>query len=128
MTVLGMLWKGIADYATERGGRYLLGCSSITSQDPAVGASAYAELCRRYLVKPEFRTKPLPKYDCQLEHLAEETPHIPKLLRAYLSVGAKICGPPALDKEFKTIDFLTLVDLPEMPATVRARFFGERHG
>src|SRR5260221_13511632 len=41
LIVLGMLWKGIADYAQQRGARYLLGCSSITSQNPAGGASAF---------------------------------------------------------------------------------------
>jgi putative hemolysin len=46
------------------------------------------------------------------------------LLRAYLTLGAKICGPPALDRQFKTIDFLTLVDLVKMPALARQRFFG----
>jgi putative hemolysin len=124
LVVLGLLWKGIADYARKRGGRYLCGCSSITSQDPAVGASAYTELCRRHLVKSPWRTQPRPTFDCPLDHLAEEPPKIPKLLRAYLSIGAKICGPPALDRQFKTIDFLTLLDLHEMPALVRARFLG----
>lgn len=124
LAVLGLLWKGIADYACARGGRYLCGCSSITSQDPAVGASAYGELCRKHLAKAEFRTRPVPEYECPLAHLAEEAPKIPKLLRAYLSVGAKICGPPALDREFKTIDFLTLVDLEALPPQARARFFG----
>jgi len=33
---------------------------------------------------------------------------VPKLLRTYLAIGARICGPPAIDREFKTIDFLTL--------------------
>ena len=46
------------------------------------------------------------------------------MLRAYLSIGAKICGPPALDCQFKMIDFLTLLDLHAMPALVRARFLG----
>jgi len=93
-------------------------------RDPAVGASAYAELCRRHLAPPGLRTRPTPAFDCPLEHLAEEPPKIPKLLRAYLSIGAKICGPPALDRQFKTIDFLTLLDLRAMPALVRARFPG----
>jgi len=48
----------------------------------------------------------------------------PKLLRAYLSIGAKICGPPAVDREFKTIDFLTLLDLERISPTARARFLG----
>jgi len=49
---------------------------------------------------------------------------IPKLLRAYLALGAKICGPPALDRQFKTIDFLTLLDLETLHPLARQRFFG----
>jgi putative hemolysin len=49
---------------------------------------------------------------------------IPKLLRAYLTLGAKICGPPALDRQFKTIDFLTLLDLETMPLLARQKFMG----
>jgi len=122
LVVLGMLWKGIADYARDRGARYLCGCSSITSQDPAVGASAYAELCRKHLVPPRWRTSPVPDFECPLDHLSKETIKIPKLLRAYLSIGAWICGPPALDRQFGTIDFLTLLDLDALPAEVRKRF------
>ena len=56
-----------------------------------------------------------------LEALAADPPKIPKLLRAYLSIGAKICGPPALDREFKTIDFLTLLDWHELPEALRQK-------
>jgi len=120
---LGLLWKGVADYAREKNARYLLGCSSITSQEPDVGASAYADLCRHHLVSLEYRTRPRAEYECGLRILAEEAPRIPKLLRAYLTIGAKICGPPALDREFKTIDFLTMLDLQTLPAAVRQKFF-----
>ncbi|HEX4265617.1 MAG TPA: GNAT family N-acyltransferase [Verrucomicrobiae bacterium] len=124
LVVLGLLWKGIADYAKARGGRYLMGCSSITSQDPAIGASAYADLCRKHLAAPQWRTTPLPAYECSLRQVAAEPVSIPKLLRAYLALGAKICGPPALDQHFKTIDFLTLVDLDTMHPLARQRFLG----
>jgi putative hemolysin len=123
LIVLGMLWKGIADYAKARGGRYLIGCSSITSQDPAVGASVYADLCRKHLAPTHWRTKPNAQYDCSLRQLAAEDVKIPKLLRAYLTLGAKICGPPALDSHFKTIDFLTLIDLETLPPLARLKFF-----
>lgn len=123
LVVLGLLWKGIADYAVERGARYLLGCSSITSQNAAVGASAYTELCRRkHLAEGPWQTRPRPAFECPLDRLADEPVSIPKLLRAYLSIGGKICGPPALDREFKTIDFLTLVDLQQLPPATRERF------
>ena len=124
LVVLGLLWKGIADYAKERGGRYLMGCSSLTSQDAADGASAYADLCRKHLVTPQWRTTPLPAYECSLRQVAAEPVKIPKLLRAYLTLGAKICGPPALDRHFKTIDFLTLLDLGTMHPLARQRFLG----
>jgi putative hemolysin len=122
LIVLGLLWKGIVEYARKHGGRYLCGCSSLTSQDPAVGASVYGDLCRHHLSAPSFRTRPRPAFECSLDVLTEESPKIPKLLRAYLSIGAKICGPPALDRQFKTIDFLTLLDLESLPALVRERF------
>jgi putative hemolysin len=66
----------------------------------------------------------LPAFDCPLDQLAAEASNIPKLLRAYLMIGAKVCGPPALDRQFKTIDFLTLLDLNALPAAVRTRFMG----
>lgn len=124
LIVLGLLWKGIASYAQLQGARYLFGCSSLTSQDAAVGASAYADLCRKHLADTRWRTRPLPACDCPLDHLAVDSVTIPKLLRAYLSLGAKICGPPALDRHFRTIDFLTLLDLESLPAAARQRFLG----
>jgi putative hemolysin len=124
LVVLGLLWKGIAAYARRHGARYLLGCSSITSQDPAVGASVYTELCRKHLAEPQWRTRPLPACECPLERLTDEACKIPKLLRAYLGIGAKICGPPALDRDFKTIDFLTMMDLNALSPVARERFLG----
>jgi putative hemolysin len=124
LVVLGLLWKGIADYCRRDGARYLLGCSSITSQDSAVGASVYADLCRKQLAPPPWRTAPRAEFECPLGRLAETPQKIPKLLRAYLGIGARICGPPALDRQFKTIDFLTLLDLDTLPLLVRERFLG----
>ncbi|MCB5295473.1 MAG: hypothetical protein LHW52_02880, partial [Candidatus Cloacimonetes bacterium] len=39
---------------------------------------------------------------------------IPSLLNSYLKAGAKVCGSPALDRSFKCIDFLTLLDVSEL--------------
>lgn len=124
--VLGLLWKGIADYSRSRGARYLCGCSSLTSTDPAAGAGAYAELCRQHLAPAAWRTKPWPAFECSLEHLPAKRVKIPKLLLAYLNIGARICGPPAIDRLFGTIDFLTWIDLANVPASVQARYLSER--
>ena len=114
--VLMLLWKAIAKYGMQRGCRYLLGCSSLTSQDAGAGAAVYGRL-KKFLVRPELQTRPQRGFACDLDGpaLEEEAGKVPKLLRAYLTIGAQICGPPALDAEFKTIDFLTLLDLASLP-------------
>jgi putative hemolysin len=121
LTVLTLLFKGITTYAARNGCRYLIGCSSLTSQEPAVGMAAYHDM-QRYLAPAELQTKPLPAFLCATDHPPVPAPKIPKLLAAYLTFGAWICGPPAMDREFKTIDFLTLQDLQSLPAKVAARF------
>jgi putative hemolysin len=142
--LLHLLWRGIARYAVERNARMLIGCSSISSQDPGDGLSTYEQL-KHHLVAPALRTQPRPQFvvaggaDADWlgarphQTLPGSTPPATasppattgassRLLRAYLAIGAKICGPPAIDREFGTIDFLTLLDLHALPAIVRAHF------
>jgi putative hemolysin len=136
--LLHLLWRGIARYAVERNARILVGCSSISSQDPVEGAEVYRQL-RGYLADPALRTEPRPEFLVTGgDHASwygawsrEAVPGLPisnttdassRLLRAYLAIGARICGPPALDREFGTIDFLTLLDLHKLPGIVRAHF------
>jgi putative hemolysin len=123
LAVLGYLWRGIADYAKSRNAHYLVGCSSLTSQIPAEGAAAYAVLSKNHLAAEPYRVNPLPGVACPMDHPPVKAPKIPRLLTAYLSMGAKICGFPAIDREFKTIDFLTLHDLDTLPPLTIKRFF-----
>lgn len=109
--VLQMLWRGIAAYAQGHAAHVLVGCSSLTGTDPRLGATVYGHLARLHLATPEWRTNPLPAWACPLEERLDLVPKVPKLLAAYLALRAKICGPPAIDREFKTIDFLTVLDL-----------------
>jgi putative hemolysin len=108
--VLNLLWKGIGGYALEHGARYLVGCSSFTTQDAALGAAAYQRLSA-HLAPPAWRTQPVPAFACPLLPVAAQAPHIPRLLSAYLAFGAAVCGPPAIDREFRTVDFLTWIDV-----------------
>jgi putative hemolysin len=131
--VLTLLWRGIAQYANEMGLRYLVGCSSLNSKDPAEGWQLYREL-ERYRVSPEFETVPTGEYVCPTEQQAVSTQQetagedgavptkVPKLLKTYLTIGARICAPPAWDREFGTIDFLTLLDLKMLSSAARNRF------
>lgn len=121
-TVVGILWRGIAMYARSCGARYLLGCSSLTSQDPAEGAAMYRQLEGKYLAPAPFRTRPTAPYAFPLDATAAAEAKIPRLMAAYLLIGCRICGEPAIDREFKTIDFLTLMDLENVPAAVARKY------
>ena len=121
--VLNLLWRGIAQYAIGRGQRYLIGCSSVNSQDTRLGSAMYHRL-REWLVSPELQTRPTKAFAFSLAEETEDKPNPPKLLRAYLAVGAKIGGVPAIDRDFKTIDFLTLMDLENMAPSARTRYLG----
>ena len=121
--VLHMLWKGIGKYATSCGARYLLGCSSLSSQDEAQGMALYEAVKEKYLAEPRLRTQPKPGFTCRTGSETAQTPAIPRLFRAYLEVSSRLCGPPAIDREFKTIDFLTVLDVAHIPDRLRARFF-----
>jgi putative hemolysin len=112
--------------------RYLIGCSSLNSKDPAEGWQMFRQL-EHYRVAEEFRTMPTAAYACPTEQegataqLAPDsnsqlTAKVPKLLKTYLAIGARICGPPAWDREFGTIDFLTLLDLQLLSHSARNRF------
>lgn len=128
LSVLNLLWRGIARYATERQCRYLIGCSSLTTQDEAQGEAAYQGLvANHYLVREELQTAPLPGHGLRpVAELPRGRVELPRLLRAYLGIGAKICGRPAIDRAFGTIDFLTLLDLHEVSPSVRARFLSNQ--
>jgi putative hemolysin len=124
-TVLSLLWKGIMAHARECGARYLIGCSSLTSQNPGDAWDAYAQM-QASLASEMYRVQPLPAFACPQPVAGVKLSRVklPKLLSAYLALGAEICGPPAMDREFKTIDFLTLLDLESSQMAERRRRFG----
>lgn len=146
--VLTLLWRGIAQYAHGMGLRYLLGCSSLNSVDPAEGWQMY-RLLESFRVSAEFETVPTAAYACPNEPQAagtqtfacKVTPEfsteqafqaapqvkVPRLLRAYLAIGARIAAQPAFDREFRTIDFLTLLDLEMLSSAARNRFLAPLH-
>lgn len=123
--VLHLLWRGIAEYAIYQRARYLIGCSSLTSQDSVHGSAVYRRL-QDWQVAGDLRTRPQEAFAMPLLDSPSGDDSVPKLLRTYLAIGARICGPPAIDREFKTIDFLTLLDLEQLHPRIRARFLGAR--
>lgn len=126
--VLFLMWAGIAAYMGACNTRYLFGCCSLTSQDPAEGARVTALLQSQRAFHPALRVRPRPAFTCYpegFEAAPNDTTRIPKLFRAYLRFGAKVCGVPAIDRDFQTIDYLVLFDREDENAEAR-RFFEPR--
>ena len=48
---------------------------------------------------------------------------IPNLFNLYLRYGAQVCGPPAIDRFFKTIDYLVIFDLKTMDRDLYRLYF-----
>ncbi len=120
--VLHLLWRGLAAYLTWSRKRRLFGCCSVTSQDPAVGRAVHRELGRRDAEHPSLRVTPRPGFECPEADPALPG-HIPALFQSYLNLGARVCGPPAIDRQFKTIDWFVTLAVHEIDPTIYRTFF-----
>jgi putative hemolysin len=113
LQVLYLLWRGLGAYMSFNRQRYLFGCCSLTSQDLAEGRQVMQFLEENGHIHPAITVQPHPAYRCYeaTPGLPESgRPKVPRLMRVYLGMGAKICGPPAIDRAFKTIDYFTFFD------------------
>ncbi|MEM8712406.1 MAG: GNAT family N-acyltransferase [Planctomycetota bacterium] len=116
--VLFLLWQGLIAYQQHVGADAFFGCSSLTGTDPRKGVALYAKLVADDKVHPTLYAPPrlalaCPLLDWPLRKGKDDAVDvdIPKLFSSYLRNGAQILGPPAIDEEFGTIDFLTWVQV-----------------
>jgi len=127
--VISMLWKEIVRYVLKNDARFMIGCSSLTSQDPSLGHAMYRKFSKEgALAGVAFFTKPRAQFALPAAEPLNPCPPPPKLLRAYLGVGAKICSEPAIDREFGTIDFLTILDCRNGSPVATDRFLERPNG
>jgi putative hemolysin len=123
---LFLLWKGIAQYMFYTQKRYLFGCCSISSQDPVVGKIFMNYLERNSYVHERISTAPVSGLECYPNGLKvpfREKVDMPSLMDMYLRYGAKVCGPPAIDRAFKTIDFFIVLDTNDLDPETREMFY-----
>lgn len=125
--VLFLLWRGLAAYMLHNRKQYFFGCCSMPTQDAREGLRALNQLQRRGHLHPTLRVPPLPGFECVPEgyFVADgQEATLPRLFETYLRFGAKVCGAPAIDRRFKTVDFFVLFDARAMDERTRQLFFG----
>jgi putative hemolysin len=124
--VLFLLWRGLAVYMMLTKKRSLFGCCSLTSQDPQEGKQVMDYLWANGHVHRDLQVPPQPDFACYQNDLVARQEHdvkIPRLFRIYLEYGAKVCGPPAIDRRFKTIDYLVMLDIATLDQRTFRMFF-----
>ncbi|EMO55113.1 GNAT family N-acetyltransferase [Leptospira noguchii] len=129
-SVISMLWAELGAYMQKYNVRYLFGCGSIHQTDVQSANEVYAYLKdKNALAEKEFDIRPLPSFEIpgfnpnfQADDMKAVHKRVPALIKGYLRAGAQICGTPALDKVFKTIDFFILFDIRDIESKYGKRF------
>lgn len=115
--LIPLMWDAIAEQVRKHNVRYLFGCGSLYTTDPAEVSAVYSLLKNKHYAANEYRVRPVDK--CVFPGITEEVSmadeqglfqKLPSLIKGYLRIGALVCGPPALDQEFGTADFFLLLD------------------
>jgi len=113
-TALALLLAGLAKHIRAAGHEYVMGCASIpVGDDPAPAATLCRRLVRDHSSPPAWRVYPYRTFDVRSPDDAESIA-VPTLLRAYLRMGAYVCGEPAWDDAFRTADLLILLPMARL--------------
>jgi putative hemolysin len=123
---VSLLWGGLATLMRRAQLRYLFGCVSFDEYNPAATWAVYEHLKRENLISELIDGHPQKNYilerpaECEIQKYLDDIPntfknHVPPLLKGYLRLGTKIAGLPLYDPEFKTIDFLIILDSFNLP-------------
>lgn len=117
-----LLWMGLMEYFRKTGAKYFFGCSSVpTTNFLEVSLILKYFLDQNYLsetfdIKPKsaYEIKELDNYLPVLNRLDVSNDYaeriVPPLLKSYIKAGSYVCGEPAYDKDFRCVDFFTVLD------------------
>ena len=125
-SVIGALWQGLAELMFRDGYQWLFGCASIEWGQG--GSDVYAimdRFRRKYMSVEEQRVTPRVAIPALVEGENLTALRIPPLLKAYVSLGAKVCGEPSWDADFKVADVFILLNVDNM-STRYVRHFARR--
>ncbi|MBE9051176.1 GNAT family N-acetyltransferase [Nostocales cyanobacterium LEGE 11386] len=110
-----MLWQGLANYLIWGKNKYFFGCASLLTQCSEQATCAYHHFRQNNFMHPSILVYPNLEYSLKIPQESQEKCEvkIPEILQAYLNIGAKICSLPAIDRQFKTIDFLIISNIED---------------
>jgi len=106
------------------GHRYLAGCASVPLTDSGSYAAGVWDVLRtKHHADDALRVTPLNPWES--DGVARPARALlPPLIKGYVRLGAKVCGPPALDADFGVADFFVLLDLQQVDERYLKFFLG----
>ncbi|KTT65030.1 hemolysin [Pseudomonas oryzihabitans] len=110
---IALLWAELAEIMDSGGYRYLMGCASVPMADGGLQAAALLRHAARDERTPAIRAtprRPLP-FVAVPDNLVVQ---LPPLLKAYLRLGAQVCGAPCWDPEFGVADVFILLQREDL--------------
>lgn len=137
-TVFTLLWRGVGEYMKAVDAHVLFGCASIKTESFDEAAMIYQYFANDNRFHPDLMCPPIgefeipgfekivakfkrPLTDTEVEHIDSV---IPSLCKSYLKIGSYLGGPPGYDKDFKCMDFLTILDRDKLDQKVWEKFSG----
>lgn len=117
---IAVLWAGLAKLVAEYRVDHLIGCASVGLDEHPHAAAAY--LNERYLTAESQRV--WSRYPLPAQPAAAGDVRLPPLLKAYLRVGAQVCGDPYLDIDFRVADFLILLATSRLEKRYARHYLG----
>ncbi|WP_020671079.1 GNAT family N-acetyltransferase [Amycolatopsis nigrescens] len=122
--VVSLVWAGIARYMLLSGHRYLAGCASVPLTEGGSYAAGVWDVVRAKHYSPDSQ-RVMPLHPWQFEGVARPARALlPPLLKGYVRLGARVCGPPAHDPDFGVADFFVLLDLQNIDERYLKFFLG----
>lgn len=123
---IGVLWSALARFMIIHRVDYMIGCASISLRHGTGQAQAITAHFRERHSAPErlrtFPHRPLP----ETASTTMSSQAMPPLLKAYLRLGAWICGDPCLDLEFNVADLPILLDVDRIDRRYLRHFLSGR--
>ncbi len=120
--VLHHLWSSLARYLVEHGYDYVMASAEMPLADGGhAAASAFRCVSESHMSPEDLRA--VPRQRLPLEALRSFLPQDPPpLLRAWLDLGAWVCGEPAIDPDFDRAAIPLLLPLARMRGRYARQF------
>lgn len=122
-----LLFRSIVAYARTHGIEALMGCAGIHGTGDAAPRRAWTLLRGKFYSEAGLRVIPRRGSDLPGQDGPPAVDEgavfrmLPPLVKGYLRLGAKVCGPPAVDHQFGTTNFFLFAPIDAIPGGERRR-------